>query len=47
MARRTECPVGFRRHVGGVVFDGGAVGLLDRTEPGGYPGLAGGDGLAV
>ena len=33
--------------VGGVAFDGHAVGVLDGAEPGGYPGLAGGDGLAV
>jgi hypothetical protein len=31
----------------GVAFDGHAVGALDGAEAGGYPGFAGGDGLAV
>ena len=31
----------------GVAVDGRAVGLFDGAEAGGYPGLAGGDGLAV
>ena len=33
--------------LGGFVFDGGAVGLLDGAQAGGDSGLAGGDGLAV
>ena len=36
-----------RRRIRGVAVDGGAVGLLDGAQPGGDPGLAGGDGLAV
>ena len=31
----------------GVAFDGHAVGVFDGAQAGGYPGLAGGDGLAV
>lgn len=31
----------------GVVFDGGAVGVLYCSEAGGHAGFAGGDGLAV
>ena len=45
--RRTECPGGLLRPGRGVALDGGAVGLLDGAQPGGDPGLAGGDGLAV
>ena len=37
----------FRRAEYGVAVDGHAVGVLDGAETGGYPGLAGGDGLAV
>ena len=29
------------------MLDGGAVSVLDGSQPGGDPGLAGGDGLAV
>ena len=32
---------------GDVTLDGHAVGVLNGAETGGYPGLAGGDGLAV
>ncbi len=38
---------GLRQRVCGVAVDGGAVGLLDGSQPGGDPGFAGGDGLAV
>src|SRR6266566_3070518 len=31
----------------GIALDGRAVGVLDGAETGGYPGFAGGDGLAV
>src|ERR1022692_2933968 len=33
--------------VGGVAFEGGAVGVLDGAQAGGDAGFAGGDGLAV
>jgi hypothetical protein len=45
--RRTECPGGLLRRGLCAALDGGAVGLLDGAQPGGDPGLAGGDGLAV
>lgn len=38
---------GARRHVRGVVVDGSAVGLLDRSQAGRDPGFVGGDVLAV
>ena len=38
---------GLRRRVGAVALDGRAVGVLDGAQPGGDPGFAGGDGLAV
>jgi hypothetical protein len=44
---RTRCPGGLRWRVRGVAVGRGAVGLLDGAEPGGDPGFAGGDGLAV
>ena len=47
MLRRAACSGGLRRPERGVAFDGHAVGVLDGAEAGGYPGLAGGDGLAV
>lgn len=45
--RRTECPGGLLRLDLCAALDGGAVGLLDGAQPGGDPGLAGSDGLAV
>ena len=45
--RRTTCPRGLGRPEHSVAFDGHAVGVLDGAEAGGYPGFAGGDGLAV
>ena len=47
MLRRTACSGGLGRPEHGVAVDGHAVGVLDGAEPGGDPGLAGGDGLAV
>ena len=47
MLRRAACSGGLRRPEHGVAFDGHAVGLFDGAEAGGYPGFAGGDGLAV
>ena len=44
---RTQCPGGLRRRVRGVAAGRGAAGLLDGAQPGGDPGLAGSDGLAV
>ena len=38
---------GLGRRERGVALDRCPVGLLDGSQPGGYPGLAGGDGLAV
>ena len=45
--RRTACSGGLRRPERDVAFDGHAVGVLDGAQAGGYPGFAGGDGLAV
>jgi hypothetical protein len=45
--RRTECPGGLLRLGLCAALDGGAVGVLDGAEPGGDPGLAGGDGLVA
>ena len=39
------CRLGRPEH--GVALDGYPVGVLDGAEAGGYPGFAGGDGLAV
>ena len=47
MLRRTACSGGLGRPERGVALGRGPVGLLDGAEPGGDPGLAGGDGLAV
>ena len=47
MLRRTACSGGLGRPEHGVAFDGHAVGVLDGAQAGGYPGFAGGDGLAV
>ena len=46
MPGRAESPW-LGRRIGGVALDGRAVGVLNGAEPGGDPGLAGGDGLAV
>ena len=46
MLRRAECSgFGLLEHGAALVRD--PVGALDRAQAGGYPGLAGGDGLAV
>src|SRR6266852_5656612 len=45
--RNSACSGGFGRRKRDVTFDGHAVGPLDGAQPGGYPGSAGGDGLAV
>ena len=47
MLRRTARSGGLGRPERGVAFDGHAVGVFDGAEAGGYPGFAGGDGLAV
>ena len=47
MLRRTACSGGLGRPEHGVALDGHAVGVLDGAQAGGYPGFAGGDGLAV
>ena len=47
MLRRAACSGGLGWLNIGVAFDGHAVGLLDGAQAGGYPGFAGGDGLAV
>src|SRR5271165_6502474 len=47
MLRRTACAGGLWRPVHGVALDGLPVRVLDSPESCGYPGLAGGDGLAV
>ena len=47
MVRRTAYSGGLGRPEYGVAFDGHAVGVFDGAQPGGYPGFAGGDGLAV
>ena len=47
MLRRTERSGRLRHREYGVVFDSCAVGVLDGAQAGGYPGFAGGDGLAV
>ena len=45
--RTPRCSGGLRRAKDGVAFDGHAVGVLRGAQAGGYPGFAGGDGLAV
>jgi len=45
--RRTDCPGGLRWRVRGAALDGCAVGLIDGSQAGRDPGLAGGDGVAV
>ena len=47
MVRRTGRSGGLGRRVEGLALDGHPVGVLDGAQPGGYPGFAGGDGLAV
>ncbi len=47
MLRETACSGGLGRRDYGVALYDQAVGALDGAEAGGYPGLAGGDGLAV
>jgi hypothetical protein len=47
MPRRTTCSIGLGRPGHGTALDGDAVGLFDGAQAGGYPGFAGGDGLAV
>ena len=47
MLMRSACSGGLGRPEHDVPLDRHAVGLLDGAETGGYPGLAGGDGLAV
>jgi hypothetical protein len=47
MFRRAVCAGRLGRPVGGVAVDGGAVGLLDRSQAGRDPGFMGGDVLAV
>jgi hypothetical protein len=43
----TECPGGFGWRRRGVVPSRRLVSVLDGAQPGGDPGFAGGDGLAV
>ena len=47
MLRSPTCSGGLERPEHSAAFDGHAAGLLDGSEPGRYPGFAGGDGLAV
>ena len=47
MPRRTTCSIGLGWPGHGTALDGDAVGLFDGAQAGGYPGFAGGDGLAV
>ncbi len=47
MLRRAACSSSRRRAEQRVAVDRRPVGLFDGAEAGGYPGLAGGDGLAV
>ena len=47
MPGRTECSGGFGWGDRGVVSGHSLVGVLDGAQPGGHPGFAGGDGLAV
>jgi predicted transposase YbfD/YdcC len=47
MLRSMARPDGLAQPGYSVAFDGHTVGLFDGAEAGGYPGLAGGDGLAV
>ena len=47
MVRRATYSAELGRREYRVAFDGHAVGVLDGAQAGGYPGFAGGDGLAV
>src|SRR5689334_2988969 len=47
MLRRAERSDGPRRPEPGAAFDYRVTGVLDGAQPGGDPGFAGGDGLAV
>jgi hypothetical protein len=47
MLGRAKCSGRLGRRRCDVAIDGHPVGMLDGAEPGSYPGLAGGDGLAV
>ena len=47
MLRRAERSGGLGRPECDIAFDGHPIRPLDGAEAGGYPGLAGGDGLAV
>src|SRR6266516_6521777 len=47
MFMRAACSVGLGRPERGVALNGHAVCVLDSAQAGGYPGFAGGDGLAV
>jgi hypothetical protein len=47
MTRRTKRGGGLGRREHAVALHGHPIGLLNDAQPGGDPGLAGGDGLAV